>query len=187
MTKQDLEKIITWDENGIGRCKIFVPFLQKEIEFEVFSGIYENPKISDFMLQTIEDVLALSENSIEIIKNLLWEDCNFSFAITDYGNQPQKGETYKQVNFKEFQIHSKQDAFDKSILKTIQIPEKNNDYKTRYAQIMIDSASNNYICIIIKKGKIIDYDDDGTYLGWFETDEKYAHREREKVLKNVNQ
>ncbi|MEL6638556.1 MAG: hypothetical protein AAFW73_22935 [Bacteroidota bacterium] len=38
------------------------------------------------------------------------------------------------------------------------------------------------ISIIIKNGKVIDYDEDGTYLGWFEADERHAHHGRLKTL-----
>ena len=45
-----------------------------------------------------------------------------------------------------------------------------------------DRQVDNLISIIVKNGKIIYYDDDGTYLGWFENDEQYAHNKRSKIL-----
>lgn len=64
----------------------------------------------------------------------------------------------------------------------MEIKAENDELVGRYAEIKTETANDNYISIIVKDGNIIDYDDDGTYLGSFEKDEQYAHHLRLKVL-----
>ncbi|WP_108868551.1 hypothetical protein [Aquimarina aquimarini] len=182
MNKQEIENKINWDEYGIGYVNIYVTIFDKEIEFELFSQDDKNPSISDTMFTTIEDVLNLPTLSIEKIKDLLWEECNFSFTVADYGCEPKDGETIKEAHFREFELNDKQDALAKSNVKGIQIHYESDKLDGRYAEIKVETATDNLISIIIKNGKIIDYDDDGTHVGMFEKDEKNAHNNRIKVL-----
>lgn len=183
MTKQELERKINWDEYGIGSINIDFPLFNKEVVFELFSNDDdENPSVTDKMFLTLKDVLNLPSSSIEQIKNLLWEECNFSFTVSDYGCEAKDGETLKEAHFREFEINDKQDAFVKSKLKGVQINFESDKLKGRYAEISIDSATDNLISIIVKNGRIIDYDDDGTCLDWFDDDEQYAHNCRVRVL-----
>lgn len=182
MKKQELEKSINWHEYGIGYINIQVPIFDREIQFELFSENNEHPNVSDKIYSTIEDVLNLPSDSVEKIKTLLWEECNFSFTVSDYGCEPIDEETVKQAHFREFELNNEQDAFDKCVIKGVQIHYESDKLEARYAEIKIDTATDNLISLIVKNGKIIDYDDDGTFLGWFEKDEEHAHNKRMKVM-----
>jgi len=57
-----------------------------------------------------------------------------------------------------------------------------DELKGRYSEIKIDTASDNLISVIIKNGKIIDYDDDGATLHAFDDEEQSARKARSKVL-----
>ncbi len=182
MDKQTLHNKITWDEYGVGSIHIMVPLFGKELEFKLYTQEGEKPEISDKMYTTVNDVLGLSPALIETIKDLLWEEANFSFTVGDYGCVPENNETSKEAHFREFGLKTKQDCFDKCRVLKVQIDYESDEYMGRYAEIKIDTATDNLISIIVKNGKIIDYDDDGTYLGWFESDEQYAHNKRSKII-----
>ena len=181
MTKQEFENKINWDTYGIGYINMYLPLFDMEIVFELFSADSKNPSITDKMYATVEDVLNMQPNSIEQIKDLLWEECDFSFTVGDYGCEPEDGETVKEAHFREFELFTKQDAYSKSNVQSVQISDESDKLEGRYAEIKVDSASDNLISIIVKNGKIIDYDD-GTCLDWFEKDEQYAHNCRIKVM-----
>lgn len=182
MKKQDIEKNIHWDHYGIGYIDLPLPLFDKVIPFELFVEKEANPKISDKMFATVQDVLNLKPDSIEEIKELLWEECNFSFTVANYGCRPKDGETVKAAHFREFGINDLHDAFEKSSVKGIQIHCDSDKLEGRYAEIKMETATDNLISIVVKNGKVIDYDEDGTYLGGFESDEQNAHNNRERVL-----
>lgn len=182
MNKQGFSAKINWDEYGIGHVKTYVSIFEKELEFEFFTHDGKKPSISDKMFATVEDVLNLSEGTIEKIKDLLWEEAHFSFTVSDYGCEPKPNETVEDAHFREFGLFNKHDAFEKSDIKGVQIQYESDQLNARYAEIKIESATDNLISIVVKNGKVIDFDDDGTYLGAFETNEQHAHTHRIKVL-----
>lgn len=179
MNKQELESKIVWDEYSIGRLPIYLPFLEQEIVFELFT---DNKSISERMVSTIQEVVNLPSSSVEKIKDLLWEEADFSFTVVDYGCEPQESETLKQAHFREFKLNSKEDTYTRASILSVQIEEENEEYADNFAEIKIDTATDNLISIIVKNGKIIDYDDDGTFLGWYLEDERWAHHARQKLL-----
>jgi hypothetical protein len=65
------------------------------------------------------------------------------------------------------------------IIKEIHVSD---NFKNRYAEIKIDTCSNNCISLIVKNGHIIDFGDDGVFLGWFEEDELYLHKKRQQLM-----
>ena len=182
MDKQTLHNKIIWDEYGVGSINIMVPLFGKELEFKLYTQEGETPEISEKMYCTVNDVQDLSPTLVETIKDLLWEEADFSFTVADYGCVPQSDETPKEAHFREFGLSNKDDCYAKCQVKGVQIAYESEQYNGRYAEIKIDTATDNLISIIVKNGKIIDYDDDGTYLGWFENDEQYAHNKRSKLL-----
>ena len=182
MTKEEILEKTTWDEYQMGTCPIYVPLFEKEILFIFFQNHKPEPSITDKMFECLNDVLTLEKSQIETIKEMLWEECVFAFTVTDYGFEPNEGETDLEANFRGFEISNKEDAFVKSTIQEIHIAQENDELSGRYAEIKINSASDNLISIIVKNEKIIDWDDDGTYLGSFESDEQCAKKQRQKTL-----
>ncbi|GGH25315.1 hypothetical protein FAZ19_15710 [Sphingobacterium alkalisoli] len=183
MTKNEILNKTTWDDYEIGTCFIYVPLFEKEIPFVFFQNHEPTPSITDKMLACVNDILELEKSAIETIKEMLWEECIFSFTIGDYGYEPNDDETHLEAHLKGFKISNKDDAYAKSVVKEIQIDEKNDELSGRYAEIKINSASDNLIAIIVKNGKLIDFDYDGTYLPSFEIDEQCAKKNREETIK----
>lgn len=181
MTKEEVLKEITWDEYDMGNCELFVPLFNKKIPF-VFFPEHTPKSITEKMMACLNDVLVLETSNLDIIKDLLYEECLFSFQVADYGCEPKENETHLEAHLREFGISNKEDAFTKSHILEIHIAEDNDQFKGRYSEIHMDSATDNLINIIIKNGKIIDYDDDGTYLDSFDKDEQYAKNNRKRIL-----
>ena len=183
MTKEEILSKTIWDEYEMGNCPIFVDLFDKEIPFIFFQEHKEKPNITEKMVNCVNDVLTLNKSELNTMQALLWEECNFAFTISDYGFEAKNGESHLQAHLDGFGISGKEDAYSKSGIKEIHIAQENDKLNGRYAEIKIDSASDNLISVIVKNGRIIDFDDDGTYLGWFEKDEQHAKKLREKTLK----
>lgn len=181
MTKQTFENKVNWDEYGIGYTNVYVPIFGIGLAFEFFPEDGKEPKVSDKMFEAVQDVLNLPDDSLEKIKELLWEECHFSFAVSDYGCEAESGETVAEAHFRQFELHSKEDAYKRSKMERIQIHFENDALQGQYAEIKCETATDNLISVIFKNGQVIGYDD-GTYLGWFETDEQYARHKRTKTL-----
>lgn len=182
MTKEELLKNTTWDEYEMGNCPLFVPLFGKKIPFIFFQEHQHKPTITDKMTECVHEILLLNISELELIKELLWEECNLAFTISDYGYEPKVGETHLEAHLRGFGIKNKEDAYSKSDIKEIHIAQENDNLEGCHSEIKIDSASENLISIIVKNGKIIDFDDDGTYVGSFEKDEKYAQKQRTIIL-----
>lgn len=180
MTKEEIVSKIVWDSYDVGKIPLFVPVFGMEINFQLFT---QNKSISDKMFTTLQEVCNLPESSVEQIKDLLWEEADFSFTVSDYGCEPLHNETLKQAHFREFGLTDKEVTYHKCTVDCIQISDETENYSDRFAEIKIDTATDNFISIIVKNGNIIDYDDDGTHLGWFVETENYAHLKRQKLLK----
>jgi len=182
MTKEEILKNTTWDYYEMGTCPLFVNVFSKEIPFILFQEHKPKPSITEKMTESIKDILVLEKSELDTIKKMLYEECLFAFQVADYGCEPKDGETELEAHLREFNISNKEDAFAKSEVKEIHIMQENDELLGRDSEIKIDSASDNLISIIVKNGKIIDFDDDGTYLVSFEKDEQYAKKNRTKTL-----
>jgi hypothetical protein len=179
MMKSEINEMVEWDDYNCGYLRLFVPLFSKELPFVLFWNLPTTPVVSDKMVAIINEVLALQPENLDRVRELLWEECNFAFQVADYGVDAEADETPLQAHLREFGISSPNDAYDRSDIQSIQISD---EFGGRYAEIKVDTGSSNLISIIVKNGQIIDFDDDGTYLGWFDEDELYAHKNRQKVL-----
>jgi len=179
MTKSELDELVRWDDLNLGHLTLFVPLLSRELAFVLFAGSATGSEVTDKMTATINDVLALGPEDLGRVKELLWEECNFAFQVANYGVESEEGETSLEAHLREFGLSEPNDAFDQSEFREIHITD---ECAGRYAKIKVNTGSENYISIIVKNGRIVDFDDDGTHLGWFDDDEQHAHQERKKVL-----
>jgi len=179
MTKTELERLTEWGDNDLGTLRLQVPVLSAEATFVLFPVQHARPEVTDKMADTVNDVLRLKPDALDVIKAMLWEECRFAFHVADYGVEIEPGETSLQAHMREFGVSSDEDALRKARLHEIHITE---DFPSRYAQIKYDTVANNLISVIIKNGRIIDWDDDGTHLGWFEKNEQHARDKRKKIL-----
>lgn len=179
MTKTELTAQTTWDDNELGNLSLFVPLFGETIEFVLFPEPGKTPEVTDKMTAIVNDVLLLPPGQLDRVKELLWEECRFSFHVADYGVEPLEGESHEEAHFREFGIYNPEDAFAKSHIAAIHVTD---ELEGRYAAIKVKTGSQNYISLIVKNGSIIDLDDDGTYLGWFDKDEQHAHKKRQRLM-----
>ncbi len=181
MTKEEIVNKTTWDYYEMGNCPLFVNLFDQEIPFIFFQDHKPNPSITDKMVESVNDILALNKSEMETIKEMLWEECNFAFTVSDYGFEPEGDETHLQAHLNGFGILDKDDAYAKSEIKEIHIHQEYDELNGRYAEIKINTASENLISIIVKNGRIIDFDDDCT-LSVFDNDEQTARKRRNEIL-----
>lgn len=179
MTKAELATITVWDENGLGNLSLFIPLFDESINVVLFPDLDQAREVTDKMAAIVNDVLQLKQDQLPRVKDLLWEECLFAFHVADYGVEPMEGESHVDAHLREFEISNAEDAFSKSTIKEIHISD---EFKNRYAEIKVETGSNNYISLVVKNGRIIDFGDDGVHLGWFEEDESYLHKKRQKIL-----
>jgi hypothetical protein len=178
MNKQELESKIEWNEYGIGQINLFAPVFNQEIKFEIFPE-YDSETISEKMFLAVNDILVLLVMATETINSLLWEEFHFSFRVSDYGFEPNEGETDLEAHYREMEVIENEDLLAKSTIKCIQINFDNDKFEGRYAEIIIDTPSDNLISIVVKNGEIIDFGSNGLYIGWFEKDDKYLQNKRQ--------
>lgn len=179
MTKSELDTLIRWDDLNLGRLTLFVPLLSREVAFVLFAEAEDRSEVTDKMTATINDVLALPPEDLGRVKELLWEECNFAFQVADYGVESEEGESSLEAHLRTFGISGPDDALAHSDFREIHIRE---GFAGRYAVIKVITGSENYVGIIVKNGRIVDLDDDGTHLGWFDADEQHAQHKRKKLL-----
>lgn len=137
------------------------------------------------MFKAVEDVLCIDVDALGLIKDLIWEECIFAFQVADYGCVSNEGETHLQAHLREFELLDREDAYRQSELIGVKLNDENDNLLGRYAQININSASNNLISIIIKNGVIIDFDDNGTDIAKFEDKSTFARVQRNLVLSKM--
>lgn len=179
MTKSELDERVRWDDLSLGHLTLFVPLLSRELAFVLFGGEENGSEVTDKMTATINELLALPPEDLGRVKELLWEECNFAFQVTDYGVEPEEGESSLAAHLREFGISGPDAAFDRSEFREIHI---RGGFAGRYAVIKVTTGSENSVGVIVKNGRIVDFDDDGTHLGWFDADEQHARHKRKKLL-----
>ena len=179
MTKAELAAQTVWDDYALGNLSLFIPLFNESIKIVLFPDLDQAPEVTDKMTAIVNDLLQLKQEQMDRVKELLWEECEFAFNVADYGVEPLEGESNVEANFRDFGISNADDAFAKSSIQAVHVFDK---FKGRYATINIDTCSNNDISLILKNGRIIDFGDDGAFLGWFDEDELYLHKKRQQIL-----
>lgn len=177
MTKAELAAITVWDDNKLGNLSLFIPLFNDTIKIVLFPDL--DPGVTDKMAAIVNDLLQLKQDQLGRVKELLWEECLFAFHVADYGVERMEGESHVEAHLREFEISNAEDAFAKSSIREIHVSD---EFKNRYAEIKTETCSDNYISLIVKNGHIIDFGDDGVFLGWFEEDELYLHKKRQQLL-----
>lgn len=179
MTKAELAAITVWDENQLGNLSLFIPLFNDTLKIVLFTDLDQSPEVTDKTTAIINDLLQISPDQLSRVKDLLWDECLFSFHVADYGVEPMEGETHVEAHLREFEISNPEDAYAKSSIKEIHVSD---EFENRYAEIKVDAGSNNYISLVVKNGRIIDWGDDGVYLGRFEEDEGYFQKKRQQLM-----
>jgi len=163
----------------MGSVSLHMPLFDREVRFVLFPADRAPSEVTDRMTAIVTDVLALQPSDLARVKELLWEECMFSFHVTDYGIEAQPGETPLQAYLRTFALKGPEDAYAQAEIAQIHVVDEGAG---RFAEIKVRTACETYISLIVRNGRIIDFDDDGAYLPAFDEDEQHAHRQRQKVL-----
>jgi hypothetical protein len=168
MTKEDILNIATWRNSDELRLECFLPVFEKSVNIHILTK--NEHSISDRSVRIVNDLLGLSRQHLEIIKNYLWEDCKFCCDVTDYGSNVSEEKTDQEVNLEEFGVFNKEDAYGKSYLEYLLISEDNQeDYTNNYGLLTFDNEWNGHLTVVVmKNGNIVGFGDSGLYLGKYE-------------------
>ncbi len=168
MTKDDILNIAVWRNSDELEFKCFVPVFEKSVNVQILTK--DKECISDSSVQIVNNLLGLSAQQLETIKNYLWEDCKLNCEISDYGFDVPEGKTEQEVNHKEFGVFNGEDAYEKSDLQYLLISEADRDvYTNHYGLLTFDNEWNSHLTeVVMKNGDIVGYGDSGSYLGKYE-------------------
>ena len=178
MNAEQIAALTRWDDYDMGHLDLTVPIFGKPLPFVLFPADAGPAGVTDQMVATIADMLALTPAQLPVIETMLWDEVQFTFAITDYGVEEQPGETTLQANLRDFAVSSPADALARAFVQKIHISV---DFDSRFATILVDTVTDNLINIIVKNGRIIDWGYDGAHLGWFEKDEQKCAKDRART------
>ncbi|PPJ44479.1 hypothetical protein C0075_26385, partial [Rhizobium sp. KAs_5_22] len=109
----------------------------------------------------LRETLALGHDDLLKIEALLWEECRFAFETGDYGIDVRPEETRVDAHLRAFELAGPRDALRKAQLLQVYI---HDDSVSRFVCLETDTVSGNRICVIIKNGRIVDFDDSATLL-----------------------
>ena len=180
MTPGEVAGQTRWDDTGLGHLALFVPLFGERLAFVLFPAPDAEAEVTGTMAATVGDVLQLGGADVQHLKDFLWEEANFAFQVADYGVEAQPGETGLQAHLRDFGILNADDALAKSRVREVHVTD---GFSSCYAELKVNTGSDNYVSIVVKDGRIVDFDDDGTHLGWFDEDERHAHKKRQDVLR----
>ena len=121
MRKDDILNMATWQNSHELRLKCFPPVLKKSVDVYIFTQ--DEDRISDRSVQIVNNLLGLSVQHLKTIKEYLWEDCKLNCELTNYGFDVPEGKTVQEVNHEEFGVLNAEDAYEKSNLEYLLIPE----------------------------------------------------------------
>jgi hypothetical protein len=168
MTKDDIRNLATWRNSYELELKCFPPVFDKSVNVQILTK--EQDHISDRSVQIINDLLGLSVQDLEIIKDYLWEDCKLNCEISNYGFDIPAGKTEQEVNHEEFGVLNREDAYAKSDLKYLLVCEDDQDtYTNNYGFLTFDNEWNGHLTVVVmKNGYLVGCGDSGLYLGKYE-------------------
>jgi hypothetical protein len=168
MTEDDILNIATWRDSSEIRLKCFSPVLEQSVDIHILTK--DEDRISNRSVRIVNDLLELSIQHFETMRNYLWEDCKLNCDVTDYGFDVPEGKTEQDVNHEEFGVFNAEDAYEKSSLKYLLIIEDDQDeYANNYGLLTFDNEWNeNFTVVVMKNGDIVGFGDSGLYLGKYE-------------------
>lgn len=179
MNALDVAERTQWDANDLGELTAHIALFGEELPVVLFPAEGAGPEVTAKMVATLNEVIALPPAALAQVKQMLWDEANFAFEVADYGVEAQEGETPRQAHLREFGVADAEDAYALCTVREIHVRD---EFASRFAEIKIDTVAENRISVIVKDGRIIDWDDDGTYLGGFEEDEEAAKKKRANVI-----
>jgi hypothetical protein len=156
MTKADILQHCQWDHLDFATLTVDSALFGGPVTVCFMPEFDSGRVITETMVAVLNDFLALPPAELPRVKQLLWEDCQEDFDNIDYGFTPAEGETYQEVNRREFGIHNAEDAYAKSRLEQLSIREEEPGQRHRYGAIDFDSEWAGHGCsIIMQDGRLI--------------------------------
>ncbi|GAB3838829.1 DUF6985 domain-containing protein [Hymenobacter jeollabukensis] len=156
MTQAEILKHCQWDDLDFATLAVDSALLGQSVTVRFMPAFDSGRVITEQMVAVLNDFLALTPAELPRVKQLLWDDCQSDFDNIDYGVQPGEGEIYQQVNRREFGIYNAEDAYAKSNLQHLSIPEEELGLRHRYGAIDFEPEWAGHGCsIIMQDGRLI--------------------------------
>ncbi|MFE8595516.1 DUF6985 domain-containing protein [Archangium violaceum] len=171
MNKEEILQGCRWDDLGWARIEVYSEMFGRNIEVRLMPDIDSGPRLTDRMVAVLNDFLVLTREDLETVKQYLWEDCLRDFEDIDYGVAVAAGETLSQANQREFGIRNAEEAYARSSLKRLSIPEEPT-LRNRYGAIDFEPEWAGHGCsIIMKNGQLIASYSNDWYFSKYEDEE----------------
>lgn len=153
---KELEISPIWRTNDEANISLFSLIFDKMVNVKIY--VAQPNRISERSLAVINDFLCLDQQSLEIIKGFLWEDCQFCCENISWGVDVPEGKTEAEANHDDLGIHNSNDALNKSTLKlTI---DENEMLENNYGYLCFDNEWNSHLTtVVMKNGLIVGYGD----------------------------
>ncbi|MEM6629363.1 MAG: hypothetical protein AAF694_06800 [Bacteroidota bacterium] len=173
MTRERLLKLCNWDDLNFASFVIHSDFFEKEVEIAVRPAYDSRRRITDKMIACVNDFLALSQEHLPKVKELLYAHCELCFETTSYGVDIHEGETEEEATRREFEVHSAADAYRQVQVPKIGIDEKHDRYKNRYVELLFYPPwEQEHGCnIILQNGIPIDWQESMPHMGKYEQED----------------
>lgn len=173
MTHADILHRCQWDHLDFATLTVDFALLGQPVTVCFMPEFDSGRVITDTMVAVLNDFLALTPADLPRVRQLLWEDCQEDFDNIDYGFTPGEGETYQEVNRREFGIHNAEDAYGKSRLQQLSIREEEPGLRHRYGSLDFDAEwAGHGCCVIMQDGRLIATYSDGWHARQFEGPDK---------------
>jgi len=130
MTKEQILAQCTWDDYDMATLNVEIPIWKQKTEVTLIPEYNAGRVITDDMAQAVNDVLNLTEQQANKIKDYIFWFYNLCCETTYYGFDAKAGETDTEANKRHFGVKNREDAFAKSILKSINIEESTDRVAT---------------------------------------------------------
>jgi len=155
MSKEELLQACHWDEYNGAKLEVYSEMFGRNIEVRFMPDFDSGRMITDRMVAVMNDFLALTRADLATVKQYLWEDCLRDFEEIDYGVEVADGETHLEANQRDFGIRNAEEAYAKSSLTQLSIPEEPK-LRNRYGAIDFAPEWAGHGCsIIMKNGRLI--------------------------------
>jgi hypothetical protein len=157
MTKDEILSRCLWDKHDSATLTVYSPMFAREVDICFYPHFDAGRQLNGRMVAALNHFLNLSGSDLETVMELLWVDCQRAFDAISYGVDILPGESETEANHRDFNIHTRDDAYAKSHFRRISIPG-DPALKNDYAAIEFEPEwdPEHGCSVVMKNGQLID-------------------------------
>jgi len=162
MDKDEALRSCVWDEFDRGELTLPSIFFDKEVLVMLSPYFGSGKRLSDKMMECLNDFLCLSQVHLGKVKALLYNNCDQAFDLNHYDHVAvRQGESTCDATARTFGIYNAEDAYKQSNIEMVIIDERNDRYRNRYVELLFYPTWEEEGCSVILRN--------GIPVGWQET------------------